>query len=376
MEGNNMGSYRIAVLPGDGIGKEVTRGAVEILNAIEARFGHQFEFEYGLIGGAAIDQKGAPLPDETLSICRESDAVLLGAVGGPKWDRNPAHLRPEKGLLQIRKEMNLFANLRPVKFYDSLMDSSPLKKEVIQGVDLLIVRELTGGLYFGKPSGRMVENGEEKAVDTLLYKKEEIKRIVKAAFELARKRKKKVTSVDKANVLESSRMWREIAEEVAQDFPDVTLEHMLVDNAAMQLICFPQQFDVVVTENMFGDILSDEASMLTGSLGMLPSASLSISGPSLYEPIHGSAPDIAGQNKANPIAAILSAAMMLRLSFGLLEEADAIEKAVQQVLEAGLRTADIARKGQRVVSTDEMVNEIKATILDNEAIFHIMNVYA
>jgi 3-isopropylmalate dehydrogenase len=376
MEGNNMGSYRIAVLPGDGIGKEVTRGAVEILNAIEARFGHQFEFEYGLIGGAAIDQKGAPLPDETLSICRESDAVLLGAVGGPKWDRNPAHLRPEKGLLQIRKEMNLFANLRPVKFYDSLMDSSPLKKEVIQGVDLLIVRELTGGLYFGKPSGRMVENGEEKAVDTLLYKKEEIKRIVKAAFELARKRKKKVTSVDKANVLESSRMWREIAEEVAQDFPDVTLEHMLVDNAAMQLIRFPQQFDVVVTENMFGDILSDEASMLTGSLGMLPSASLSISGPSLYEPIHGSAPDIAGQNKANPIAAILSAAMMLRLSFGLLEEADAIEKAVQQVLEAGLRTADIARKGQRVVSTDEMVNEIKATILDNEAIFHIMNVYA
>ncbi|PDM41526.1 MULTISPECIES: 3-isopropylmalate dehydrogenase [unclassified Geobacillus] len=371
-----MGSYRIAVLPGDGIGKEVTRGAVEILKTIETRFGHQFEFEFGLIGGAAIDQKGTPLPDETLAICHESDAILLGAVGGPKWDRNPAHLRPEKGLLQIRKEMNLFANLRPVKFYDSLMDSSPLKKEVIQGVDLLIVRELTGGLYFGKPSGRMVENGEEKAVDTLLYKKEEIKRIVKAAFELARKRKKKVTSVDKANVLESSRMWREIAEEVAQEFPDVTLEHMLVDNAAMQLIRSPQQFDVIVTENMFGDILSDEASMLTGSLGMLPSASLSTSGPSLYEPIHGSAPDIAGQNKANPIATILSAAMMLRLSFGLSEEADAIEKAVQQVLAAGLRTVDIAQKGQRVVSTDEMVNEIKATILDNEAIFHIMTVYS
>jgi 3-isopropylmalate dehydrogenase len=376
MEGNSMGSYRIAVLPGDGIGKEVTRGAVEILKTIETRFGHQFEFEFGLIGGTAIDQKGTPLPDETLAICRESDAILLGAVGGPKWDRNPAHLRPEKGLLQIRKEMNLFANLRPVKFYDSLIDSSPLKKEVIQGVDLLIVRELTGGLYFGKPSGRMVENGEEKVVDTLLYKKEEIKRIVKAAFELARKRKKKVTSVDKANVLESSRMWREIAEEVAQEFPDVTLEHMLVDNAAMQLIRSPQQFDVIVTENMFGDILSDEASMLTGSLGMLPSASLSTSGPSLYEPIHGSAPDIAGQNKANPIATILSAAMMLRLSFGLSEEADAIEKAVQQVLAAGLRTADIAQKGQRVVSTDEMVNEIKATILDNEAIFHIMTVYS
>jgi 3-isopropylmalate dehydrogenase len=376
MEGNSMGSYRIAVLPGDGIGKEVTRGAVEILKTIETRFGHQFEFEFGLIGGTAIDQKGTPLPDETLAICRESDAILLGAVGGPKWDRNPAHLRPEKGLLQIRKEMNLFANLRPVKFYDSLIDSSPLKKEVIQGVDLLIVRELTGGLYFGKPSGRMVENGEEKVVDTLLYKKEEIKRIVKAAFELARKRKKKVTSVDKANVLESSRMWREIAEEVAQEFPDVTLEHMLVDNAAMQLIRSPQQFDVIVTENMFGDILSDEASMLSGSLGMLPSASLSTSGPSLYEPIHGSAPDIAGQNKANPIATILSAAMMLRLSFGLSEEADAIEKAVQQVLAAGLRTADIAQKGQRVVSTDEMVNEIKATILDNEAIFHIMTVYS
>jgi 3-isopropylmalate dehydrogenase len=376
MEGNSMGSYRIAVLPGDGIGKEVTRGAVEILKTIETRFGHQFEFEFGIIGGTAIDQKGTPLPDETLAICRESDAILLGAVGGPKWDRNPAHLRPEKGLLQIRKEMNLFANLRPVKFYDSLIDSSPLKKEVIQGVDLLIVRELTGGLYFGKPSGRMVENGEEKVVDTLLYKKEEIKRIVKAAFELARKRKKKVTSVDKANVLESSRMWREIAEEVAQEFPDVTLEHMLVDNAAMQLIRSPQQFDVIVTENMFGDILSDEASMLSGSLGMLPSASLSTSGPSLYEPIHGSAPDIAGQNKANPIATILSAAMMLRLSFGLSEEADAIEKAVQQVLAAGLRTADIAQKGQRVVSTDEMVNEIKATILDNEAIFHIMTVYS
>ncbi|GMN98259.1 3-isopropylmalate dehydrogenase [Parageobacillus thermoglucosidasius] len=371
-----MGSYRIAVLPGDGIGNEVTRGAIEILKTIETRFGHQFAFEFGLIGGAAIDQKGTPLPDETLAICRESDAVLLGAVGGPKWDRNPAHLRPEKGLLQIRKEMNLFANLRPVKFYDSLTDSSPLKKEVIQGVDLLIVRELTGGLYFGKPSGRIVENGEEKAVDTLLYKKEEIQRIVKTAFELARKRKKKVTSVDKANVLESSRMWREITEEIAQDFPDVTLDHMLVDNAAMQLIRSPQQFDVIVTENMFGDILSDEASMLTGSLGMLPSASLSASGPSLYEPVHGSAPDIAGQNKANPIAAILSAAMMLRLSFGLAKEADAVEKAVQQVLAAGLRTADIAQKGHRAVSTEEMVNEIKAVILDNEAISHIMTVYA
>lgn len=370
-----MGTYRIAVLPGDGIGKEVTKGAVEILKAVATRFEHEFEFVYGLIGGEAIDQKGTPLPDETLDMCRQSDAVLLGAVGGPKWDQNPPHLRPEKGLLAIRKEMNLFANLRPVKFYDSLIDSSPLKEDVIKDVDLLIVRELTGGLYFGKPSGRRVENGEEMAVDTLLYKREEINRIVTTAFELARKRKKKVTSVDKANVLESSRMWREIAEEVSHDFPDVELEHMLVDNAAMQLIRNPKQFDVLVTENMFGDILSDEASMLTGSLGMLPSASLSTSGPSLYEPIHGSAPDIAGQNKANPIATILSSAMMLRLSFGLHEEANAIEKAVQQVLASGYRTADVAKKGQRVVSTKEMVDEIKATILDDGAILNIMAVY-
>jgi 3-isopropylmalate dehydrogenase len=371
-----MGNYRIAVLPGDGIGKEVTKGAVEILQAVANRFDHQFEFVYGLIGGEAIDRKGTPLPDETLAMCRQSDAVLLGAVGGPKWDQNPPHLRPEKGLLTIRKEMNLFANLRPVKSYDSLVDSSPLKAEVIQDVDLLIVRELTGGLYFGKPSGRRVEAGEETVVDTLLYKREEIKRIVTTAFELARKRKKKVTSVDKANVLESSRMWREIAEEVARDFPDVKLEHMLVDNAAMQLIRNPKQFDVLVTENMFGDILSDEASMLTGSLGMLPSASLSTSGPSLYEPIHGSAPDIAGQNKANPIAMILSSAMMLRLSFDLHEEADAIEKAVQQVLTSGYRTADVARRGQRIASTKEMVDEIKATILDDGAILNIMAVYA
>ncbi len=371
-----MGNYRIAVLPGDGIGKEVTKGAVEILQAVATRFDHQFEFVYGLIGGEAIDREGTPLPDETIEMCRQSDAVLLGAVGGPKWDRNPPHLRPEKGLLTIRKEMNLFANLRPVKFYDSLVDSSPLKAEVIQDVDLLIVRELTGGLYFGKPSGRRVEDGEETVVDTLLYKREEIKRIMTMAFELARKRKKKVTSVDKANVLESSRMWREIAEEVARDFPDVKLEHMLVDNAAMQLIRDPKQFDVLVTENMFGDILSDEASMLTGSLGMLPSASLSTSGPSLYEPIHGSAPDIAGQNKANPIAMILSSAMMLRLSFGLYEEADAIEKAVQQVLTSGYRTADVARNGQRIASTKEMVDEIRATILDDGAILNIMAVYA
>jgi len=371
-----MGAYRIAVLPGDGIGKEVTRGAIEVLQAIATRFNHQFEFQYGLIGGEAIDQKGTPLPAETLDMCRQSDAVLLGAVGGPKWDGNPPHLRPEKGLLAIRKEMNLFANLRPVKFYASLADSSPLKADIIQDVDFVIVRELTGGLYFGKPSGRRMENGEETVVDTLLYKREEMTRIITVAFELASKRKKKVTSVDKANVLESSRMWREIAEEVAKEFPDVELEHMLVDNAAMQLIRNPKQFDVMVTENMFGDILSDEASMLTGSLGMLPSASLSTTGPSLYEPIHGSAPDIAGKNKANPIATILSSAMMLRLSFGLHEEANAIERAVQQVLTSGYRTADVAKKGERVVSTKEMVDEIKAAILDDGAILHIMAVYA
>jgi 3-isopropylmalate dehydrogenase len=371
-----MGKYRIAVLPGDGIGKEVTKGAVEILKAVGTRFDHRFEFVYGFIGGEAIDREGTPLPDETLQMCHESDAVLLGAVGGPKWDHNPPHLRPERGLLKIRKEMNLFANLRPVKFYDSLVDSSPLKAEVVKDVDLLIVRELTGGLYFGKPSERRIESGEEAVVDTLYYKREEMKRIITTAFELAGKRKKKVTSVDKANVLESSRMWREIAEEVAKDFPDVTLEHMLVDNAAMQLISNPKQFDVLVTENMFGDILSDEASVLTGSLGMLPSASLSTSGPSLYEPIHGSAPDIAGQNKANPIAMILSSAMMLRLSFGLHEEADAIEKAVQQVLAAGYRTADVAKNSKRVVSTTQMVEEIKERILDDSAILSIMAVYA
>ncbi|MEW5320858.1 3-isopropylmalate dehydrogenase [Geobacillus thermoleovorans] len=371
-----MGNYRIAVLPGDGIGKEVTSGAVEVLKAVGIRFGHEFTFEYGLIGGAAIDEKGTPLPEETLRLCRESDAVLLGAVGGPKWDDNPPHLRPEKGLLAIRKQLDLYANLRPVVCYDSLVSASPLKPDLVQGIDFVIVRELTGGIYFGQPSGRVVENGEEKAVDTLLYKKEEIERIVRMAFTLARGRKKKVTSVDKANVLSSSRLWREAAEEVAKQFPDVTLEHMLVDNAAMQLIRAPKQFDVIVTENMFGDILSDEASMLSGSLGMLPSASLSASGPSLYEPVHGSAPDIAGMNKANPIAAILSAAMMLRLSFGLTAEAEAVEHAVRQTLALGLRTADLAPSGGRIVSTDEMVEEIKTAVLDYTAIAQIMTVYA
>nr|P05644.1 RecName: Full=3-isopropylmalate dehydrogenase; AltName: Full=3-IPM-DH; AltName: Full=Beta-IPM dehydrogenase; Short=IMDH [[Bacillus] caldotenax]CAA28455.1 unnamed protein product [[Bacillus] caldotenax] len=366
-----MGNYRIAVLPGDGIGKEVTSGAVEVLKAVGIRFGHEFTFEYGLIGGAAIDEAGTPLPEETVRLCRESDAVLLGAVGGPKWDDNPPHLRPEKGLLAIRKQLDLYANLRPVVCYDSLVSRSPLKPDLVQGVDFVIVRELTGGIYFGQPSA-VVENGEEKAVDTLLYKKEEIERIVRMAFELARGRRKKVTSVDKANVLSSSRLWREVAEEVANEFPDVTLEHMLVD-MRMQLIRAPKQFDVIVTENMFGDILSDEASMLSGSLGMLPSASLSASGPSLYEPVHGSAPDIAGMNKANPIAAILSAAMMLRLSFGLTAEAGGRAR-VWQALALGSGS----RLGQRRphLSTNEMVEEIKAAVLDYTAIAQIMTVYA
>lgn len=367
--------YRIAILQGDGIGKEVTRGAVKVLQAISDRFGHTFQFSYGLIGGEAIDREGTPLPEQTLHMCKQSDAVLLGAVGGPKWDNNLPHLRPEKGLLQIRKEMNLFANIRPVTFYASLAASSPLKPHVIEGADFVIVRELTGGLYFGKPSERRIEEGEEAVVDTLFYKRAEIERIITFAFTLAQKRKKKVTSVDKANVLESSRMWREVAEQVAKRFPDVQLEHMLVDNAAMQLIRSPKQFDVIVTENMFGDILSDEASMLTGSLGMLPSASLSVDGPALYEPIHGSAPDIAGKNKANPLATILSAAMMLRLSFGLTEEADVIERAVKQVLNAGYRTADIAQHGDFVLSTTEMVEKVKDAILDDVAIERIMQVY-
>lgn len=367
---------RIAVLPGDGIGKEVVKGAIEVLQAVGERFGHQFYFQYGKIGGEAIDTLGTPLPDETIELCKESDAVLLGAVGGPKWERNPVHLRPERGLLKIRKELNLYANLRPTNYYSSLADSSPLRKEVIEGVDMMMVRELTGGLYFGKPSERMQKNGEDAVVDTLYYQKEEMYRVIKLAFQLARSRSGKVTSVDKANVLESSRMWREVAEEVSKEFPDVKLEHMLVDNAAMQMIRKPKQFDVVVTENMFGDILSDEASVLTGSLGMLPSASLSEKGPYLYEPIHGSAPDIEGKNEANPLATILSVAMMLRLSFGMREEAEAIEKAVNQVLEAGFRTTDIMALGKKPVTTNEMIEEVKATLLDNEAIMNIMSAYA
>jgi 3-isopropylmalate dehydrogenase len=367
---------RIAVLPGDGIGTEVTNGAIAVLEAVAERFKHKFHFSYGKIGGNAVDSDGTPLPDETIKLCKESDAVLLGAVGGPKWDNIAVELRPEQGLLKIRKELNLYGNLRPTNYYRSLADASPLRKEVIEGIDILMVRELTGGIYFGTPRERTNRNGEPGALDTLYYSRREIERIVRKAFELAMTRNKKVTSVDKANVLESSRLWREVAEEVAKDFPEVKLEHMLVDNAAMQLIRNPKQFDVVVTENMFGDILSDEASVITGSLGMQPSASISEDGPFLYEPIHGSAPDIAGKNIANPIGAILSAAMMLRVSFGLHEEADAIEKAINQVLDSGYGTADIAKDKEKVLSTTEIIEEIKATILDNEAISKIMNCYS
>jgi 3-isopropylmalate dehydrogenase len=375
MEANVM-EKRIAILPGDGVGKEVSKGAVTILQAVAELFGHKFNCVYGEIGGAAIDEFGTPLPEHTLDLCKTSDAVLLGAVGGPKWDGMPGHIRPEKGLLKIRKELGLYANVRPVQYYSSISDCSPLRKEVIEGADMVVVRELTGGLYFGKPSERTFQKGEASVVDTLFYQKKEIERVIRYAFEFAMTRKGKVTSVDKANVLESSRMWRETAEEIAMEYPDVRLEHMLVDNAAMQLVKNPRQFDVIVTENMFGDILSDEASVLTGSLGMLPSASVSTQGPNLYEPIHGSAPDIAGTNAANPIAMILSAAMMLRMSFGLAEEAEAVENAVKQVLESGSRTRDIALLGNFLVTTEQMADEIKAALLDNEAIFNIMGAYA
>ncbi|TLS38804.1 3-isopropylmalate dehydrogenase [Pseudalkalibacillus caeni] len=366
---------RIAVLPGDGIGTEVAEGAMKVLETVASRFGHQFEFAFGKIGGQAIDSKGTPLPDETINLCKESDAVLLGAVGGPKWDKMPPELRPEKGLLGIRKELGLFANLRPVTAFDSLISSSPLKKEVVQDVDLLIVRELTGGIYFGKPSGRKGEN-RETAVDTLQYERHEIERIVEKAFTFARMRNKKLTSVDKANVLESSRMWREVVDEAAAKNPDIEVEHMLVDAAAMKLISNPKAFDVIVTENMFGDILSDEASMITGSLGMLPSASMRSDGYGLYEPVHGSAPDIAGKNMANPLAMILSSAMMLKYSFGMKEEAEAVEKAVTEVLDAGYRTMDLGSNSSCTLSTEKMIKQVVYQLEEDDATAGILAAYA
>ena len=336
-----MKSHKIAVLPGDGIGSEIVGEAVKVLKAIGKQHNIKFDLHEALVGGASIDKFGKPLTDDTLKLAKGSDAVLLGAVGGPKWEGLDYSIRPERALLALRKELGLFANLRPAKIYPVLADASTLKKEVIDGVDIMVIRELTGGLYFGTPKGvTKLPDGTERGVNTMVYTTPEIERIAKIAFDVARKRRKKVTSVDKANVLETTELWRKVVIRVHKDYHDVELSHMYVDNCAMQLIRNPKQFDVIVTENTFGDILSDEAAMLTGSIGMLPSASLG-GKVGLYEPIHGSAPDIAGTDKANPIATILSVAMMLRFSFNLTEAADGIEKAVEKILNKGFRTADI-----------------------------------
>ncbi|SMP13344.1 3-isopropylmalate dehydrogenase [Desulfurobacterium pacificum] len=348
-----MKEFKIAVLPGDGIGPEIVKQAVKVMDAVSEKFGVKLKYEYALIGGAAIDETGIPFPEETKEIILSSDAVLLGAVGGPKWDNLPFEIRPERALLGMRKLLNAFANLRPAKLYDELIDASTLKPEVVKGVDIMVVRELTSGVYFGIPRGIFVDGDEKVGINTLRYYEHEVERIAKVAFEVARKRNKKVTSVDKANVLEATVLWREVVERVHKDYEDVELEHMYVDNAAMQIIRYPKQFDVIVTTNIFGDILSDACAMLTGSLGMLPSAS--IGGKiGLYEPIHGSAPDIAGQNIANPIATINSVGMMFTYSFDMPEVEKAIDTAVKNVLAKGYRTRDIYSEGTKLVSTEEM----------------------
>lgn len=352
---------KIAVISGDGIGPEVVAEALKVLKRTEELFGHTFETEHALFGGIAIDQKGTPLPQETLDICKNADAVLLGAVGGPQWDNNPKELRPETGLLGIRKELGLFSNLRPAVVFDCLKDASTLKPEVLEGTDLMVVRELTGGIYFGEKFRRQGDQGEE-AVDTCVYNVTEVERIIRQGFEIAQKRRKKLASVDKANVLETSRLWREVANRVAPEYPDVELEHILVDNCAMQLLRRPSSFDVIVTENMFGDILSDEAAMLTGSIGMLSSASMGEGSYGLYEPVHGSAPDIAGQQLANPIATILSLALMFRLTFGYEDAANSIEEAVAEVLNAGHRTSDIAVDKSKAIGTSQMGDLILAAM--------------
>lgn len=348
-------SKKIILLPGDGIGREIIESAKLVLEKVAEKFGHQFDFEQHEIGGASYEKYGEPLTDKTIKACQEASAILLGAVGDAKWDSLPSHLRPEQGLLKIRKALNLFSNIRPIKGFAPLLHASPLKQSVIDGSDILIVRELTGGLYFGEPSERR-EDGN-LAIDTLLYHRSEIERLVKQAFESAMLRDKHITSVDKANVLESSRLWREVVDEISDQYPEVTVEHMLVDAAAMKLITEPTGFDVIVTENMFGDILSDEASVLTGSIGMLPSASLSDS-VGLYEPVHGSAPDIAGKGIANPLGMILSAAMMLRYSFELDDEASALEAAVNKTLEQGYHTGDLDIKDGTLVGTEEMTTKV------------------
>lgn len=349
---------RITLIPGDGIGPEIVREAVKVLDSVADKYGHKFDYTRILMGGCSIDEYGVPLTDEAVATAKASDAVLLGAVGGnvgnSKWYDVAPNLRPEAGLLKIRKELGLFANLRPAYLYDELKAACPLKEEIIgDGFDMVIMRELTGGLYFGDRYTKEID-GLETAVDTLTYNEEEIRRIAIKGFEIAMKRRKKVTSVDKANVLDSSRLWRKVVNEVAKDYPEVELEHMLVDNCAMQLVRDPKQFDVILTENMFGDILSDEAAMISGSLGMLASASLNDTKFGMYEPSHGSAPDIAGQDKANPIATILSASMLLRFSFDMDKEADAIDNAVKKVLEAGYRTGDIMSEDMKLVGCKEM----------------------
>lgn len=350
----------IVLLPGDGVGPEIVSAAKLVLDRVACRHGHEFSYDEQMIGGIAIDEAGDPLPPATRAAFERADAVLLGAVGGPKWDDPKAKVRPEQGLLAMRKWLGLYANLRPVTAYDQLLDASPLRRDRIAGVDMLMVRELTGGLYFGEPRGRDHTPKGERAFDTLEYTDYEVRRVVELAFRLAAGRRKLVTSVDKANVLESSRLWREVATAVGAEYPDITLEHQLVDSAAMRLVTAPTKFDVIVTENMFGDILSDEASVLAGSLGMLPSASLGEGKLGVYEPIHGSAPDIAGRGVANPIATILSAAMLLRHSLGLEAEAAAIETAVGQALDAGARTADLG--GERPLSTAGMAEAVLAEL--------------
>ena len=349
-----MSSRIIAVLPGDGIGEEVTTEAVRIIEKINAAMDAGFECRHVPVGGTAYDLHGTPLPEETLSTAREADAILLGAVGGPKWESAPRELRPERALLGLRSELSLFSNLRPAILFPELADASTLKPEVVSGLDIMIVRELTGGIYFGGPRGIEEVDSQRRGFNTMEYTESEIKRIAHSAFKAAMQRDKKLCSVDKANVLEVSELWREIVTKLSAEYPEVELSHMYVDNACMQLVRAPKQFDVILTTNMFGDILSDAASMLTGSIGMLPSASLDAGGKGMYEPVHGSAPDIAGQGVANPLATILSVAMMLRYTFDENEMADKIEDAVKRVLASGLRTADLARDGETPVSTSEM----------------------
>ncbi len=357
-------SKKIAVLPGDGIGIEIVAQAVKVLNCLKQDFGLDIEMEQGLVGGAAYDDSGSPLPEATLKLAREADAVLLGAVGGYKWESLDIAVRPEKGLLGLRSELELFANLRPAILYPQLAHASTLKEEVVSGLDIMIVRELTGGIYFGQPRGiRTLENNEKQGFNTLIYKESEVERIAHVAFETAMKRDKRLCSVDKANVLECTELWREVIIRVSAEYPEVELSHMYVDNAAMQLVRAPKQFDVMVTTNMFGDILSDCAAMLTGSIGMLPSASMDKNQKGMYEPIHGSAPDIAGQDIANPMATILSVAMMLRYSLGAEELAIKIEKAVENVLDQGLRTADIYTEGDTRVGTEAMGDAVVAALL-------------